>query len=112
MAGEAERHHPFRIAVARSAMMHRNRPLSTLEGGTSWHAAAIAISGKHLFAVPPKVLLVLPSERIANGAQPARENTVPTARATHRTLENAHHQLTCPCQIVGIVTSLLASRYR
>ncbi len=84
-------------AVCGSAMMHRDRSLSSLESGESRDAAALAASGKNLFAVASELLLVLPSQHVANGAQAKHEDAASSSKATHRTLDNMGHQLTLPC---------------
>ena len=80
MAGKTERHHPLRITVAWSAMMHCYGALTTPDRGASRHAAPITVSSKDLFSVTSEVLLVLPPQRVAGRAKAKGKDAIAGAK--------------------------------
>lgn len=81
MTRETQGDHQPRVAVPRHSMVHRDRTLPSFRRRTARHTASIAITCQHSLPVPPEVLHVLTTKRVAGSAEPASHDVMPTTRA-------------------------------
>jgi hypothetical protein len=88
MASQTERQHLRWIAITRFTMVDRNRPLSTLQRRTPWHAATVVIPPQYFLTMPAVILLVLALQRVAGRAEATCEDLVVPAGTTDCDLDH------------------------
>ena len=92
MASGAKRDHQVKGRLPRCTMVNDNGAF--VSSRCIAHPAAVPVSFKHFLTKPSKVFLILPFERVADGAHPMRENLSFPASAVHHVLSRFHHHIT------------------
>ena len=80
----AERHHQAQYGAAGHPMVHDDGALGPTRSVAD--AAAVAIALEHRLTQSTEILIVLPFQRVAGGAEAERKDAVPSARTVHAPL--------------------------
>ena len=92
VTSQAERQHQLWVAVARSSMVNCYRALSSFERRAARNGAAVVVSRQNRFPMAAEVLLVLPPQGVASGAQPERQHLLGPAGTMHHDLFRSLHR--------------------